>query len=354
LEKIKRRKIEHIIHSLKHINEKTSVFEDVHFVHNCLPECDLNLIDISTKLGPWKLKHPFIINSITGGSDKVKHINQSLATAAREFNLPIAVGSQKAGIEHPEVVHTYKIVREIYPEGIIFGNIGADASIDMVEKAISMINADGIQLHLNVPQEIIMPEGDKNFTGIVNNIEYLTSSIKIPIIVKETGFGISGEKAKTLSDIGVKIIDVGGSGGTNFIAIENERSDNDFGETFLEWGIPTAISLIETLNTVKKTSDVIASGGIKNGLEAAKALALGAKAVGLAGMPLSILLQKGLSELINYIHRIITELKFTMLMLGVKTLQDLRRCPLVITGFTLQWLNQRGYNTGNYAKREYR
>jgi len=339
----KRRKKEHIKYSmLLERTIKRNVFDDIKIVHNCLSEVDFKEIDISTNLQGINLTSPVIINAMTGGMREGEKINGALAKIAKKLNIAMAVGSQKIALENRDSVRSFKIVRELNPEGIIFANLGADATVDEALKAVDMIKANALQLHLNVPQEIVMREGRRNFKGTINNIAQIVEKISVPVIVKEVGFGIAREEAAKLAEIGVKIIDVGGSGGTNFIAVESLRRSSRNVKDIREWGIPTPISLIEVIKTVGSKVDIIASGGLKDGFDAAKAIALGAKAVAYAGNFLHVLLNKGPSGLEKHILQIEKEIKNVMAMTGAKNLEELRNRPVIIKGETYHWLKCRG------------
>lgn len=340
----KYRKKQHIKYSIqleKYLKRES--FKDVQIVHNCLSEVDINEVDLSTNLGKLQLKTPIIINAITGGFNGGEIINRELAKVARDFNLAMAVGSQKIAIDSKESEKSFKVVRKVNPEGIIFANVGADISVKDALLAIQMLDADALQVHLNVPQELIMAEGRKNFKGTLNNIKNIVDNVNVPVIIKEVGFGIAKEEAQVLIDNGVKIIDISGAGGTNFIAIENMRNSKVNRLTNLEkWGIPTAVSLVEVVKQVKGKADVIASGGLSSGLDAAKALAIGAKGTAFAGVFLYILIKNGPMALRRYIKNVIKELKYCMVMSGAKNLGELRQRPTVIGGKTCKWLKNRG------------
>ncbi|WP_422443771.1 type 2 isopentenyl-diphosphate Delta-isomerase [Thermoanaerobacterium sp. DL9XJH110] len=339
----KRRKMDHIKFSLLLERRlKRNYFSDITIVHNCLTEVDLDEIDISTDLQGIKLDNPIIINAITGGFCGAEVINRELAKIAKKHNLAMAVGSQKIAVDDAESRRSFKIVREVYPEGIIFANIGSDASVEDAVKAVEMIKADGLQIHLNSPQEIIMREGRKNFKGTLENIKNIINHISVPVIVKEVGFGIAGEEAQKLVDIGVRIIDVAGAGGTNFIAIENRRNKNFAVKELENWGIPTPVCLVEVIKRVGSKADVISSGGLRTGLDAAKSLALGAKAVAYAGTFLYKLLKEGPAALKEHISQIKREIKYAMAMAGARNLKELSQRPVIIEGKTYNWLKQRG------------
>jgi isopentenyl-diphosphate delta-isomerase len=243
------------------------------------------------------------------------------------------------------------------PHGIVFGNLGSEATLEQAERAVEMLQADALQIHLNVMQELIMPEGDRNFTGMLERISLITERIGINVIVKEVGFGIAQESATALFQAGIKILDVGGAGGTNFAAIENARRSLPM-DWLNDWGCKTAVSLLEVLNAVKGMEvptrnhiSVIGTGGIRSSLEICKALALGASAVGIAGTFLKTLRSEGTSALINQIAAFHQELKLIMTALGAPTIQDLWNVPVIITGETAQWCDLRGVDLRQYAGR---
>ena len=335
-----RRKDEHIVIRLK---QKAGLadFSHIHFVHNCLPERDLDEVTLETTLLGRKLGSPLFINALTGGTPLSKKINAALAGVARECGLPMALGSQMAALDNPRVEDTYRVVREVYPDGLIWANLGAYATPEMARRAIEMIDAAALQIHLNVPQELAMQEGDCRFRGTLQRIREIVSVVDRPVIVKEVGFGIAREQARRLIAAGVAAIDVGGRGGTNFLAIEARRARRPLSPEVLGWGLPTAVSLLEVLDAAAGKVEVLASGGMFSSLNIAKALALGAQAVGLAGHPLYLLMKRGRDTLIQEIRRIERELRLIMLMTGAASLEELRRVPLVITGFTGEWVKQR-------------
>lgn len=239
------RKWEHIDYALKTGQSRQSGFDDITFVHQSLPECSTELISIDTKIGELSLSSPIFINAMTGGGgNKTLEINRALAIAARETNIAMAVGSQMSAIKNELEADTYKIVRAENPKGIIIANLGSEATLEEAKRACDMIEADALQIHLNVIQELVMPEGDKDFTGALNRIAEIASGLSVPVIVKEVGFGMSMETVNLLRSSGVAAIDIGGFGGTNFSKIENARRERTF-PFFDDWGIPTAASIIE-------------------------------------------------------------------------------------------------------------
>ncbi|GIM48212.1 isopentenyl-diphosphate delta-isomerase [Collibacillus ludicampi] len=344
------RKLEHIRLALAQRTHECGGFEDIRFVHQSLPESDLSETALETRIGELTFSSPILINAMTGGADKTKEINRKLAIAAAETGVAMAVGSQRAAIVDPALIHTYSVVREVNPQGIIAANLGADASVEDAIRAVEMIQADLLQLHVNVPQELIMPEGDRSFRGIRKRIAEIVKYSPVPVIVKEVGFGMSYETYKELIDIGVRIIDVGGRGGTNFIRIENERRKHRRFVSIETWGQSAAISLLEAGPFLDRV-DVIASGGIRNALDVAKSLSLGASVVGIAGSFLRILQEEGLEALIDEITHLHEELRVIMTILGCNTISELRDVPLVITGFTADWCHARTIDIQRYATR---
>lgn len=343
------RKWDHIRYALES-EQNGSSFEDIQFIHQSIPEVNVNDIRLDHTIGELSLSSPIFINAMTGGGDeKTYRINKELAMVANEMGLAMAVGSQMSALRDRSQSYTYEIVRKENPKGIIIANLGCEATPDFAKRAVDMIQANALQLHLNVVQELTMPEGDRDFTGVLRRIEAILKEINVPIIIKEVGFGMSHETIKALKSIGVTIVDVGGSGGTNFAKIENKRRDHSL-SFFNNWGIPTPISIVEARNIIEHPA-ILGSGGIQSSLDIAKCLSLGADAVGVAGLFLKILMAKGLESLQDEIKLLHNELTLIMAALGAKTITDLKDVPLMISGRTYHWLNQRGIDTAKYSQR---
>ena len=298
---------------------------------------------------------------MTGGTLKAKKINSAIAKAIEELNLGMGVGSQRIAIDNPKVEHTFSIVRKFAPTAFILANIGSPQLVNKyglkeAKKAVDMINANALVIHLNVLQESIQPEGNTNFSGLVKRINELTQVLDVPVIVKETGAGISSEDAKLLEDAGVAGIDIAGAGGTSWAAVEYYRArtrDDTYsqrlGETFWDWGIPTVTSLVETVNSVNLP--IIASGGIRTGIEVVKSLVLGASFAS-ATFPFLEPAMKSAEEIKKSLECLILEMKNVMFLVGAKSIQELYDLPVVLTGKTSEWLKMRGFQPEFYARRK--
>ncbi|RFU66076.1 type 2 isopentenyl-diphosphate Delta-isomerase [Peribacillus glennii] len=343
------RKLDHINYALQTGQHRLSGFEDISFVHQSLPDLSIEDVSLDTVIGGLHASSPIFINAMTGGGGKeTEHLNKELSIAAREAGIPIAVGSQMAALKDPAEAGSFEIVRRMNPDGIVIANLGGEAGVDEAKRAVEMLRANALQIHLNVIQELTMPEGDRSFKDTLLRIEKITAAMSVPVIVKETGFGMSRETVSKLSSAGVSIADIGGFGGTNFARIENERRKTSF-SYFNEWGIPTAVSIAEAVS-VKSGMAIIASGGIQNSLDVAKCLALGAIAAGMAGQFIKTLKEKGLPELIKELKDTLHDLKVIMTALGAKDIKALQEARLIISGETFHWLTQRGIDCTRYAR----
>ena len=334
------RKDEHIKLFMQSTSSKDNGFKDIVIQNNALPEIDFS--DISTKLIFLNktIDMPVMINAVTGGTDYTYDINKQLAQLSRTYNIPMAVGSQTIAIQDESKQESFKVVREVNKSGIIIANVSANSSNDNVCKAVEMVAADAIQLHLNTAQEICMREGDRSFKGILNNIKNIVHEAKVPVIVKEVGFGISYETARKLHNVGVKYIDTGGKGGTNFVAIEDSRNQ-DLDYSFLKhWGIPTALSLIEC-KQASRDLHIICSGGITKAEEIVKAMTMGATITGISGLILRELLDKGYDGAKACIDKLQYEMKVFMLLLGVDDIEKLSKTNYLLKGELQQVYKQK-------------
>ena len=289
---IDQRKADHIKINLEQDvrSALTTGLENYRFIHEALPELDLNRINTTLNLFGKKLNSPTLVSSMTGGTAEAETINLRLAEAAQECGVAMGVGSQRAAIEHPEQASTFQ-VRRVAPDILLFANLGAvqfnyGYGIDQCRKAVEMIQADALYLHLNPVQEAVQDAGDTNWVGIAKKIEEVCKKLEVPVIAKEVGWGISERSAKLLADCGVQAIDVAGAGGTSWSQVEMHRAPDEFtrqlAATFVGWGIPTAESIVGVKRAVPEMR-VFASGGLKDGLDIAKCIALGATLGGMAG-----------------------------------------------------------------------
>lgn len=297
------------------------------------------------------MAHPLVINAMTGGAIALAAVNGRLAEVAARTSSLMAVGSQRAAIEDPAVLDSFRVVRRLNPKGIIWANIGAYAGEDEARRVVEMIEANALQIHLNAAQEIGMPEGDDDFSGWLRQIERIVRVLPVPVVVKETGCGMAGEQIRQLVSVGIAAVDVGGMGGTNFIAIEAARSEKRLPAEMLDWGIPTAVSAFEAMEVLPPEVDLMVSGGIRTALDIVKAMAIGAKAVGLAGPLVRLTEKAGVESAISWIEETLLLLRKYLLLLGKPHFAAARQHPLIIGGETRQWLELRGICPGQYACR---
>ena len=329
---------------------KQSAFDDVRFVHHSFSDLSMAQIDLSTDWAGQSFDLPFYINGMTGGSSYTKQFNRKLAEVARETGLAMASGSVSAALKDSSVADSFTVIRDVNPNGFVMANLGAHHSLENAKRAVDLLKADALQIHLNVPQEVVMPEGDRDFRSWPDNIADIVHGLGLPVIVKEVGFGMSRETMEQLVRLGVQTVDVSGRGGTNFVTIENDRRDRlDFSDLAI-WGQTTPESLLESLS-VQRTLDVLASGGIRHYTDIIKALAFGAKATGLSGKFLASVHEKGVAETIQTVRDWETSLRHMMLMLGCSNLAELRRTNLVISGDLRDWAQARQIDFTKLATR---
>jgi isopentenyl-diphosphate delta-isomerase len=335
--RISNRKTDHIQINLRKdvSSDLTSGLEHYHFLHNALPEINLQEIDLSTKFLSKTLNFPLLISSMTGGTSEGQKINHALALAAAHFGIAMGVGSQRAAIDNPEAMSTFR-VRDIAPDILLFANLGAvqlnyGYSIDECRKVVDSVGADGLILHLNPLQEALQPEGETNFSGLLSKIELICKNLGKPVIVKEVGWGISENVATMLVNAGVSAIDVAGAGGTSWSQVEMHRSDSKsfqrIAADFKSWGIPTSES-IRLARSGHQNLPIIASGGIRTGLDIAKCIALGANLGGIAG-PLLRAASISDEELHTLIYEIKTQLAITMFSVGAPNVSSLQKVPII-------------------------
>lgn len=328
----KQRKDEHIQNYLKTEYCADTLFRDIYLEPAGLTDLDFSDINTETEFFGKKVAFPLMINAMTGGTEMTESINQDLSLLARTFNLPMQVGSQSIALENPESRESFEIVRAALTEdNVLLANLSATASVEEAKAAMEMIQADGIGFHLNTCQELVMAEGDRNFRGLKRNIKELQEAFGDKMLVKEVGFGMSQQTVEELVALGVQKIDISGSGGTNFIEIEDLRNQGDDFSDIYHWGVPTAKSL---LNARAASSDVylIASGGIKSADDLIRSLIIGADMTAMSGELLRYLVHGGYNVAKNFLESLIYKSKVMMLLLGAKDLEALKKVPYKIIG----------------------
>lgn len=309
-------------------------FDRYRFIHNALPEVNLDEIDVSTTFLGKALQAPILISSMTGGFELARKVNRNLAAAAQELGIAMGVGSQRVAIEEPAAAASFQ-VRDVAPDILLLGNLGAvqlnyGYGLDQCRRAVTMIGADALILHLNVLQEAVQPEGNRNFAGLTDKIAAVCRALEVPVVAKEVGNGISVDAALRLFNAGVKVIDVAGRGGTSWSAVEAQRAAQRGqapDRTFADWGIPTEEALVSVRRALPDVP-LIASGGIRTGVDVAKSIALGADIAGF-GQPLLAAALQSSAKVVEFISAIIHELKVSMLCVGARDLQALRKAALI-------------------------
>lgn len=313
----------------------TSGLEKYHFIHRALPEINLSDVDPGVELFGKVLNAPFLISSMTGGTSEAAHINLVLATAAQETHVAMGVGSQRIALEHPELSNTFQ-VRHSAPDILLFANIGAiqlkyGYSLEDCQRAVDMIEADALILHFNAIQEAVQNEGETQFAGLINRVEAICKALPVPVIAKEVGWGFSKTDISLLAQAGVTAIDVAGAGGTSWSQVEMYRAENEsqrkLAAAFSDWGIPT-VEVIQNVILVAPQLKIIASGGLRTGVDVAKCIALGASLGGMAG-PFLRAATQSVDDTVKLINLLKQELSICMFATGSQTLVQLRQNKLV-------------------------
>ena len=358
-DEVEQRKIEHVSIALGQdvSAQQRANWNDIQFVHQALPEVDLDEIDTSVTFLGHTLRYPIFMSSLTGGHPDVISINRNLARAAEQYGLALGVGSQRAAIVNPDVASSYAVTRENAPNAFLIANIGAPQLIPQAhhpaftlaqaQQAIDMIGANALAVHMNSLQEAAQPEGDRRSVGEANALKNLTSQVSVPVIAKETGAGVCREQALLLRSCGVSAIDVGGAGGSSMSAMEAARSKArgddktlNIGLLYRDWGIATPICVVEA-NVARLP--LISTGGVRNGLDIALALALGATLAGM-GFPFLKAASASYERVCELLETVIAELKVAMQLSGVRSVREMQETDVVITGETRNWLSLRGFD----------
>lgn len=321
---------------------RRNLLEEVELLHDSLPELSLDELDTSVSLLGKRLKYPLIIAAMTGGTGRAMEVNRTLARLAEAHGLGFGLGSQRPMLDDARLTGSF-CVREVAPTALVLGNIGgvqaARCSSQELTELVLAVGADALCVHLNPAMELAQPEGDRSFKGIADAIARLVAELPVPLVVKETGCGLSGAVTRRLHRLGVRHVDVSGAGGTSWVAVENERNlpaARGVGETFREWGIPTAASVAFADDAKMET--IIATGGIQSGLDIARALALGASAAGIARPLLQALELRGLEAADQLLTRLEQEFRTAMLLTGTARASELRRVPRRVGPELRSWL----------------
>lgn len=319
----------------------TNLLEEVRLIHDALPELSFDDLDTSVELLGHKLRAPIVISAMTGGTDEAANVNKDLASLAQKHGLGMGLGSQRAMWKRPETAWTFT-VRDVAPELFLMGNIGMvqarELSTQEVQSLVDAVGAQALCVHLNPAQEVIQPGGDRDFSGGVDTIRRLQAELNVPLVVKETGCGLSRKVAKRVRAAGVRAVDTSGAGGTSWVGVETLRAEGSqqaIGQAFWEWGIPTAASVV---SCAAEGLQVIATGGVQSGLEVAKAVALGATAGGIAAAVLRAYKKDGKNGAERFLLQAIDEVRTAMLLTGSRDLKSLRAADKVLGPNLTAWL----------------
>ena len=353
---IENRKREHLELALSDgaQSPRSALWEDVHLAPESVPDVGPAEVDLSVDFLGHRLPTPFVISGMTGGHSQALAVNRNLALAAAELGMAIGVGSQRAALVDPGLARTYSVVRDHARDSFVIANIGMSQLVEQedgpplgraqIRRAVSMIEADALAVHLNAVEELIQPEGDREMRGLLDGIANAVRWSPVPVIAKETGAGMARGSARKLGGVGVEALDVGGAGGTSFARIEamraravDDKSGARIGRPFAGWGVPTVLSLLEA---GEAGLPLIATGGVRNGLHAAKAMALGASLVGMGGPFIRAALE-GPEAVIAEGRLVLEELRVAMVLTGVRDIDGLRALEPVLIGTVAEWLAAR-------------
>lgn len=354
-DEVERRKAEHLELATREdvSTPRGPGWADIYLVHQALPVADLSAIDLGTEFLGHRLRAPLAIAAMTGGHQGGSEVNARLARAAERFGLVMGLGSQRAALRNPALARTYAVAREVAPHAFLIANVGAaqlvpqdsgpPLSLQQLADAVAMIGANALAIHFNFLEETVQPEGDRRVTGLRDAIARAIASVGVPAIAKETGAGISRQTALELRALGFRALDVGGVGGTSFAAIETVRAEAQgdlrrvmLGRVYRDWGIPTAVSVVAA---GAAGLPLIATGGVRSGLDAAKAIALGASLVGV-GRPLLSAALEGDTAVEAWIGQFLEELRVAVFLSGGRDAADLRAAPKIVLGHTRRWIEQ--------------
>ncbi|WP_334328677.1 type 2 isopentenyl-diphosphate Delta-isomerase [Companilactobacillus sp. HBUAS59699] len=334
------RKVEHLFLAEKFFTDESYAdFDSVRLLHDAVPELNYRDIDLSTNIFGTKFSLPFYFNAITGGSKQSAHFNMGLAQLANKLNIPVSSGSMGVYLRIPETKDTFTPLREYNQDGFVIANVSAKANAKQAQQAIDLLQADALQIHLNVIQELAMPEGDKSFFWL-DNIKEIVEKITVPVVVKEVGFGISKETMQKLIDVGVKYIDIAGFGGTDFAQIESARN-HEIDLTYLDqFSMSTVESMIEAQPHMDDVT-IFASGGVRTPMDVVKALKMGATAVGISGLVLHHLQKYSLEEATLFFESFAKQIQIIMALLGAKNIDEIKKTPIIFDENLVNYAKQR-------------
>ncbi len=347
------RKDEHLELAVRlHSGDRPNAFDDVSFLHHGLPGTSAELVDISTTVCGARWKLPFYINAMTGGTQATATVNAGLAGAAAEAGVAIACGSQHIALREPERADGFQVIRREAPHAFVLANVGPTVTKEQALRAVEMLRADALQIHLNVAQELVMPEGDRDFRDWTERIAAIADAVPVPVVVKEVGFGLSRRTITTLSQTGVTAVDVAGVGGTDFVAIENERRPDQDYSYLTGWGQSAVLCLLDALGGEEPVGlPVLASGGVRTPLDVVRSLALGACAVGVSGHFLRTLLRDGADGLLKELRSWADHVRTLMTLLGADSVEQLRHTDVMVTGHTAEQASLLGVDLRRLARR---
>lgn len=323
-------------------------FDDLAFVHHALAGIDVDAVSLAVDVDGMTWPAPLFVNGMTGGTERTTAINRELAIAARETGLPMGTGSASIALDDPAAAAGFRVVREENPDGIVFANLGVGRTGDDVRRAVDLLAADALQIHLNPVQELAMLEGARDLSGWRASLGEMVAASPVPVIVKEVGFGLSRETISELAGLGVRIADVGGRGGTDFLRIENDRDPHGGLAALSGFGQSAPAALLEAPAGFPA---LLASGGVRHAFDAVKALALGARAVGVAGVFLDAAISGGAEELIALIRRWLDQTRTILALLGADSPASLTRTDLLVRGALGAHTALRGVDAARYASR---
>lgn len=329
-------------------------FDDVEFVHHALGAVSSDQVDLTVGVDQWRWPTPFYVNGMTGGTEKTARINRELAIAAAATGMPIASGSISVALDDPSTAAGFTVLREENPDGFVMANLGAGRSADDAVRAVELLGADALQLHLNAVQETVMPEGSRDFSTWARSVEEIVAACPVPVIVKEVGFGLSRRTLSTLTSLGVRIADVSGKGGTDFLRIENSRRA---GGAVVDYSVLTGFGQSAPACLLDAPADapvLLASGGVRDPYDVVKALACGAQAVGVAGVFLKTVLDGGADALVPLVRGWLEQMTALLGLLGARTPAELTQTDLLVRGGLAETCRLRGVDLTGLSHRSER